>query len=122
MSDRDPYAQASELMPWEDPDALNLASFSATWRWRAEIKPFCEVSFQHVQHHMERLGRTLTKHVDKAAVERRANVIVTRIKRECGDSPTLEEIIAKMGRDAEAARERVRFEKDARPDDLATGW
>lgn len=118
MSDRDPYAEASELASGEDPDALNLAAFGATWRWREKIKPFCDVSFQHVQHNMERVGRVLTKHVDAAEHERRA----AKFREGRSGKPTLEEIIAAMGRDAAMHRERVRFEKDATPDGLATGW
>lgn len=118
MSDRDPYAEASKLWPHDDAAALESAAFGATWRWREKIKPFQRVDFNHMSFYAERLGRVLTRHVDAAEHERRAER--DRIRR--AGKPTLEDIIARMERDAEEHRKRARFDKDATPDDLASGW
>jgi hypothetical protein len=101
--------EALKFLPGEDVDALDLAAWVATEHWRKTIEPFCQVRFQYISLYAERIGRTLTGHVDAEARQGRERRMEQR-NREA--SASLHAVIMEQGRIAAEGR-RLRFRRFA---------
>ncbi len=108
MSASDDYAEASALLPHEDPDEIYDAAWSAIWQWMRKVEPFQPVRVRFATTAMAEVGLRVAGYLD---VEERA-------LRKAKSNARLREAIDRFF----AIRREYEASECERFDNIASGW